>query len=79
MVVRAGAAAALVIVNTNMVILTAVQNGEGVAKPEVQRPEKGRTVLLRYLKSGNTTIHYCIGYYRIYLLYLSGCIFCMFL
>ena len=39
----AGAAAALVAVNADLVVLAAVQNGEGVAQPEVQRPEEDMT------------------------------------
>lgn len=39
MAVRTGAAAALIAVNPNLVVLTAVQNGKSVAQPEVQRPE----------------------------------------
>lgn len=79
MVVRAGTAAALVIVNTNMVVLAAVQNGQGEAQPEVQRPEKGTTIVLRYFKSGDTTAHCCIGYNTISLFHLSVSIFCMLL
>lgn len=38
-VVGAGAAAALLTVNTNLLVLAAVQHGESVAQPEVQGPE----------------------------------------
>lgn len=48
MVVGAGAAAALVAVDADLVVLAAVQNGEGVAQPEAQRPEEQMRVGFRF-------------------------------
>lgn len=40
MPIGAGASAILVVVDTHLVFLTAVQDGEGVAQPEVHRPRR---------------------------------------
>lgn len=43
MAVGAGAAAALIAVNADLLVLTAVQHGQSVAQPEMQRPEGDTT------------------------------------
>lgn len=44
--VGAGAAVAPLTVNTNMAVLTAVHNGQGVAQPEVQRSVEHKSLVL---------------------------------
>lgn len=74
MVVGAGAAADLIAVNTNLIVLAAVQDGESVAQPELQRPEGDTTSVSVQLQG-----YCCIGYYIITHLSLSLCIFFMLL